>query len=89
MQSTSLQRRRAATLVAIGATLTLFVSFVSVGPKPAGKVQPRPEASIAAQRGELIPVTLPGAIGGTVWRVALTVDETSRESGRLGSEAGG
>jgi hypothetical protein len=82
MSSTSLQRRRAATLVAIGATLTLFVSFVSVGPKPAGNLEPRPEASITAQR-ELVPVTLPGAIGGTVWRYA------SRDSARLGSEAGG
>jgi hypothetical protein len=74
MQSTSLQRRRAATLLAIGAALAVFVSFASADSKPIGKLPAGPVVTTTMARGQLASIALPRTTGGKVWRIARSVD---------------
>jgi hypothetical protein len=46
-----------------------FADSAPIGPLPAG-----PISSIAAQRGELVAVALPGRSRGRVWRIARPLD---------------
>jgi hypothetical protein len=74
MQSTSLQRRRAATVLALGAALAVFVSFASADSAPVGKLPLGPVATLVVERGELVSVALPATQGGKVWRLARRVN---------------
>ncbi len=74
MQSTSLQRRRAATLVGIAAALALFVSFASADSEPVGQLPAGSMVTVTVERGDLVSIALPRPTAGRVWRIARPLD---------------